>query len=91
MTYHAPRGGRGIKAEFPTCTMRVPIGMKSSIQSQINAYRGTGQPPLSTILDIIQQYQSIAKNSRDWTMANKLIEEILGSIPPDIMHPGSVD
>jgi hypothetical protein len=77
-----PVGGRGKVAQHPTTVVRVPIAMKESIEESVMRYRdGIKTTQLSDIIEVVQRYADNKKETRDWTVANRLLDELLSLIP----------
>jgi TRAP-type mannitol/chloroaromatic compound transport system substrate-binding protein len=85
-----PLGGRGCKAPYQTMTMRIPVDVKSQVEEIVERFRegdleivendNSENNKILRIQEIIERYRTKAKDSRDWTHANKLIEELTSEI-----------
>jgi chorismate mutase len=85
-----PVGGRGCKAPYQTITVRIPVDVKERVEEIVERFRegeleivendGGDSSKISRLKEIIERYRAAAKQSRDWTQANKLIEELTAEI-----------
>lgn len=82
-----PVGGRGHKAPYATATVRVPIDIKPQIDELSARFRAgnletakSEDEKISQLITIIERYQAKSTTSRDWTQANKLIQELAAQI-----------
>jgi chorismate mutase len=85
-----PVGGRGCKAPYQTITVRIPVDVKERVEEIVERFRegeleivendGGDSSKISRLKEIIDHYRTKAKDSRDWTHANKLIEELTAEI-----------
>jgi hypothetical protein len=85
-----PLGGRGCKAPYQTMTIRIPVDVKSQVEEIVERFRegdlkivendNTDNNKISRIKEIIEGYRAKAKGGRDWTYANKLIQELTAEI-----------
>lgn len=76
-----PKGGRGCKAEHPTTTVRVPIGLLDTIGLISDLYRETGTDVLEVVLMELVQRKLQAKSTRNWVEMADYIETIESSLP----------
>lgn len=76
-----PKGGRGCKAEHPTTTVRVPIGLLDTIGLISDLYRETGTDVLEVVLMELVQRKLEAKPTRNWVEMSDYIDEIEGELP----------
>jgi hypothetical protein len=77
-----PVGGRGKTAQHPTMTIRIPIGIKSEVESLGNRYRdGLETGRWDEVIEIVQRYADNKKSTRDWTIAERMLDELLALIP----------
>ena len=85
-----PVGGRGCKAPYQTMTIRIPVDVKPQVEEIVERFRegdleivendNSDNHKISRIKEIIAGYRAKAKDSRDWTHANKLIQELVAEI-----------
>lgn len=85
-----PLGGRGCKAPYQTMTVRIPVDVKPQVEEIVERFRegdlkivendNSDNNKISRIKEIIEGYRAKAKDSRDWTHANKLIQELTAEI-----------
>jgi hypothetical protein len=77
-----PVGGRGRVAQYPTTVVRVPIAIKESIEDLVCRHRdGLTTSRWEEVIEIVQRYADNKKETRDWTVANRLLDELLSLIP----------
>jgi hypothetical protein len=77
-----PTGGRGKTAQHPTMTVRIPIAIKNDVENLSQRCRdGIRTAQIADIIEIVQRYQDNKKDTRDWTIANRLIDELTNIIP----------
>lgn len=80
-------GGRGLKADYETVIMRVPLNLKPIVVAVIDKFHsadkntesGNFNQELTTLLRLkIEEYKSKSKPkpNRDWSKANELIAEL---------------
>lgn len=78
-----PKGGRGVKAEYPTTTIRVPVALVHTFQAVSLLYRMSGTDILLQTLATVAKFKRLSRPTRDWTKLNLLIEEIEATTPAD--------
>ena len=77
------KGGYGKKADYETVVIRIPVNIQAGVDKLLDAfYAGLDAPPeqvdvQSAMMEKVQEYQSQSKNTRDWTKANELINELV--------------
>jgi hypothetical protein len=77
-----PVGGRGKTAQHPTMTVRIPIAIRDDVEKLSQRCRdGIRITQIAEIIEIVQRYQDNKKSTRDWTIANRLIDELANTIP----------
>jgi hypothetical protein len=85
-----PLGGRGCKAPYQTMTVRIPIDVKPQVDEIVERFRegdlqiieneNSDDCKISKLKEIVERYRTKAKSGRDWTYANKLIQELTAEI-----------
>ena len=76
-----PKGGRGLKAEYPTTVVRVPVALVPTVNAIVYIYRASGTDWVAEIAKILQAHSLSRKSTRDWTVANKLIDQSEAAVP----------
>lgn len=74
-----PVGGRGCKAPYATVVVRIPVDIKPQVDALVSRFRdGTdcGFDKSADLLQLIDKYKSQSKSTRDWSKANKFIDEL---------------
>ena len=79
-------GGRGLKADYETIVMRIPLDLKPMIADMIDKFHDGDKNPeaensnqgLDLLAAKLEEYKSKSKPkpNRDWSKANELIAEL---------------
>ena len=88
-----PVGGRGKIVPYETVTVRAPAPIRDEVDDLSARFRAkifgvdieddnedSDVKKLSRLIEIIDRYKSLSKNTRDWVHANKLITELEAEI-----------
>jgi len=88
-----PVGGRGKIVPYETVTVRVPAPIRDDVDDLSARFRAkifgvdieddnedSNAKKLSRLVEIIERYKLLSKNTRDWVHANKLITELEAEI-----------
>lgn len=76
-----PKGGRGIRAEYPTKVARIPDGLSDTVQMMSDCYKASGTDVLEAIVSAIASMRHEQKATRDWTKFSQFISDIESSLP----------
>ena len=77
------KGGYGKKADYETVVIRIPVNIQAGVDKLLDAFYAGLDPTTeqvdvqSAMMEKVQEYQSQSKNTRDWTKANELINELV--------------
>lgn len=74
-----PVGGRGCKAPYETVVVRIPIDIKPQVDILVSQFRDDtdgGSDKLADLVQLVNSYKLQSKTTRDWSKANKLIDEL---------------
>jgi hypothetical protein len=76
------KGGYGKKADYETVVVRIPVNIKDELDKLLNAFYAGLDPTekvdvQEAMIKKVQSYKSQSKNTRDWTKANELIDELV--------------
>ena len=81
-----PVGGRGLKADYETFVVRVPLNLKPMLMDMIDKFHDcdknveaeNSNQGLNLLVAKLEEYKSKSKPkpNRDWSKANELIDEL---------------
>jgi hypothetical protein len=85
-----PVGGRGHKAPYQTVIVRIPVDIKPQIEALAARFRegdvviseteDNNAQTIARLTTIIERYQAVAKSSRDWVQAQRLIRDLTAEL-----------
>lgn len=73
-----PVGGRGLKAPYETVIVRIPVNVKPQVDKLVQEFReGSSSDKLGEVNKVVTSYRLASKHTRDWSKADKLIQDLL--------------